>query len=207
MTSLSKYFISYCLIVFFQVITDESFSRHQGFDLATFRNTLGWPQSDLPTFQVPKTETYDAFKSRVSERFNLRKESFRFWALINRENKTIRVDCSALEVKPRASKCLSFVLNWIVLTLVCSSATHTGGFIGADAKPIRIVSRNFYRSEQSNLVIFFCHIMRCWCFVPAAGPVTLDLPETFWCNKTDNPRCREDDRWRSDQGTGSRSSY
>ncbi|KAI6167308.1 ICP0-binding domain of ubiquitin-specific protease 7-domain-containing protein [Pisolithus thermaeus] len=74
-----------------QVITDDTFARHQGFDLATFGEKK-WPQSDLSTFRVPKQETYGTFKSRVAARFEVPDIKVRLWVLINRVNKTVRPD-------------------------------------------------------------------------------------------------------------------
>jgi len=74
-----------------QVITDETFNRHEGFDLATF-DEKNWPASDLPSFRVLKTETYSTFKSRVAEHFDYAEDHIRLWVLVNRQNKTVRPD-------------------------------------------------------------------------------------------------------------------
>jgi len=74
-----------------KVITDETFSRHEGFDLASFdgRNS---PISDLPTFFVRKEMRYSAFKSRVAQRFNYPKSRIRLLVLTDRANRTARPD-------------------------------------------------------------------------------------------------------------------
>ncbi|KAI6124860.1 ICP0-binding domain of ubiquitin-specific protease 7-domain-containing protein [Pisolithus croceorrhizus] len=82
-----------------RVITDDTFARHQGFDLATFGEKK-WPQSDPSTFRVPKQETYGAFKSRVAARFELPDNKVRLWALTNRANKTVRPDTPIPENDP-----------------------------------------------------------------------------------------------------------
>jgi len=72
-----------------QVITDETFSHHEGFDLASF-DKKKWPLSELPTFRVPKTETYNAFKARIAQHFNYPDNQIRLWVLVDRRNETVR---------------------------------------------------------------------------------------------------------------------
>ncbi|KAL7419595.1 ubiquitin-specific protease ubp15 [Cryptotrichosporon argae] len=74
-----------------KVITDDIFSRHQGFDLASF-DDKNLPSTELPTFRVLKTETYATFKQRIAAFFKIHERDFRLWVLVNRQNKTIRPD-------------------------------------------------------------------------------------------------------------------
>ncbi|KAI6021205.1 ICP0-binding domain of ubiquitin-specific protease 7-domain-containing protein [Pisolithus marmoratus] len=74
-----------------KVVTDDTFARHQGFDLATF-DEKHWPQSDLATFRILKEETYSALKSRVAAHFKLPDDRVRLWAFFNRDNGTVRPD-------------------------------------------------------------------------------------------------------------------
>ncbi|TFK76518.1 cysteine proteinase [Pluteus cervinus] len=82
-----------------KVITDDTFSRHEGFDLATF-DEKNWPPSDLPTFRVLKTESYSTFKSRVAQHFKYPENQIRLWVLVNRQNKTVRPDTHIPENEP-----------------------------------------------------------------------------------------------------------
>ncbi|KAG5646658.1 hypothetical protein DXG03_002648 [Asterophora parasitica] len=82
-----------------KVITDETFARHEGFDLATF-DEKNWPPSDLPSFRVLKQETYSTFKSRVAQHFNYPESQIRLWVLVNRQNKTVRPDTHIPENEP-----------------------------------------------------------------------------------------------------------
>ena len=79
------------LLLTVRIITDETFSRHEGFDLVAFGEG-GLPLSGLPTLYVPKQETYSVFKSRVAQRFGHPENRIRLWALVNRQNKTVRPD-------------------------------------------------------------------------------------------------------------------
>ena len=74
-----------------KVISDGSFTEHQGFDLATFEDK-NWPASDLATFRVLKAEPYLTFKGRVAAHFQVPEQHIRLWVLVNRQNKTVRPD-------------------------------------------------------------------------------------------------------------------
>lgn len=74
-----------------KIITDQTFQKHQGFDLASF-DDKNVPQSELPIFRVLKNETYKTFKGRVAAHFKYPEACFRLWVLVNRQNKTVRPD-------------------------------------------------------------------------------------------------------------------
>jgi len=74
-----------------KIITDEHYSRHEGFDLASF-DDKNIPPTELPTFRIQKTETFSTFKQRIAGYFKLPEKDFRLWVLVNRQNKTIRPD-------------------------------------------------------------------------------------------------------------------
>jgi ubiquitin carboxyl-terminal hydrolase 7 len=86
-----------------QLITDETFQQHQGFDLATF-DEKNWPASELPSFRTLKQETYHTFKSRVAQHFGYQESQFRLWVLVNRQNKTVRPDTPIPENEQSLSK-------------------------------------------------------------------------------------------------------
>lgn len=86
-----------------KIITDESFSRHQGFDLATF-DDKNWPPSELQNFRILKTEPYLTFKRRVATHFNHPESQIRLWVLVNRQNKTVRPDTPVPENEPSLSE-------------------------------------------------------------------------------------------------------
>jgi ubiquitin carboxyl-terminal hydrolase 7 len=86
-----------------KVITDETFSRHEGFDLAVF-DKGNRPLSDLPTFRVLGQETYSVFKSRVAQRFGYPDSQIKLWVMVNRQNKTVRPDTHIPESDPSLSK-------------------------------------------------------------------------------------------------------
>jgi ubiquitin carboxyl-terminal hydrolase 7 len=87
-----------------KVITDETFAKHEGFDLASFDEKT-WPPSDLPSFRVLKQETYSVFKSRVAQHFNFPEQQIRLWVLVNRQNKTVRPDTPIPENEAALSMC------------------------------------------------------------------------------------------------------
>jgi len=74
-----------------KIVTAEKFKIHQGFDLANFEDRQ-YPLSDVHVFKILKSETYGAFKEKISRNFNIPPEQVRFWVLVNRQNKTVRPD-------------------------------------------------------------------------------------------------------------------
>ncbi|GBB89579.1 hypothetical protein RclHR1_01630017 [Rhizophagus clarus] len=79
-----------------KVVTTEKFNNHQGFDLANF-DDYQYPLSEVHTYKIPKSETYDVFKKNLSKSFNIPLKRMRLWILVNRQNKTIRPDSSIPE--------------------------------------------------------------------------------------------------------------
>ena len=88
--------------ILFQVITDDTFTHHEGFDLANFEGK-SWPLSDLPSFQVLKQEHYTTFKRRVAHHFNCPENKIRLWVLVNRQNRTVRPETYIPENEPALS--------------------------------------------------------------------------------------------------------
>jgi len=83
-------------------VTDETFVKHEGFDLATFDENI-WPLSDLPSFRILKQETYSIFKARIADHFDYPESQIRLWVLVNRQNKTVRPDAIIQENEPTLS--------------------------------------------------------------------------------------------------------
>ena len=99
----------------YQVITDDTFTQHEGFDLATF-DEKNWPPSDLPSFRVLKQENYSTFKSRVAHHFNYPENQIRLWVLVNRQNKTVRPDAHIPENEPSLSSMKYLFILVLMLT-------------------------------------------------------------------------------------------
>jgi len=85
-----------------KVITDETFSRHEGFDLAIFDKS-NLPLSNFPKFHVLKRGTYSVFKSTVANHFGYSEKQIRLWVVANRQNKTTRVITHIPEGEPSLS--------------------------------------------------------------------------------------------------------
>ncbi|KAJ6489907.1 ICP0-binding domain of ubiquitin-specific protease 7-domain-containing protein [Mycena sanguinolenta] len=73
-------------------ITDDTFAVYDGFDLALLDDKNGWPASNIPTFSVPRKQPYSTFKSRTAKHFGYPEDRIRLWVLVQRQNKTVRVD-------------------------------------------------------------------------------------------------------------------
>jgi len=86
-----------------KIVTDGTFSRHEGFDLAVLDKGSS-PLSALPTFHVRKQTTYSAFKSTVAQHFGYPESQVRLWMMVGRQNKTVRPDTYIPEDDPSLSK-------------------------------------------------------------------------------------------------------
>ena len=90
------------LFLIAKVITDETFSRHGGFDLAVFDESNSLPPH-LLKFHAFKRETYGVFKAGVAAHFGYSGSQIRLWPVVNRKNKTVRVDSHIPEDEPSLS--------------------------------------------------------------------------------------------------------
>lgn len=109
----------------FQIITDESFAQHQGFDLASF-DEKNWPPSELPTLRVLKAESYLVFKRRVAQHFNLPEQQMRLWVLVNRQNKTVRPDTPVPENDANLSELkFTFLYHWFIWSIAVEQVRNS----------------------------------------------------------------------------------
>ncbi|KAK9894556.1 cysteine proteinase [Cystobasidium minutum MCA 4210] len=84
-----------------KVITDETFKKHQGFDLANFdERNAAIPVAPVTSYRVPKNQPYVEFKAQICQENNLNPEEVRLWVLVNRQNKTVRPDAVVPEDDP-----------------------------------------------------------------------------------------------------------
>lgn len=77
-----------------QVIDDQAFRKHSGFDLASFddRNATA---NDVMSFKVLKSQSFTAFKKQLLSQYGVAEQDeqqYRLWVLVNRQNKTVRPD-------------------------------------------------------------------------------------------------------------------
>ncbi|RUP46159.1 ICP0-binding domain of ubiquitin-specific protease 7-domain-containing protein [Jimgerdemannia flammicorona] len=84
-----------------QIITDETFKVHQGFDLAIFDDRT--MPSQIPSFLVKKKEPFVVFKQSVANHFQLPVNRFRLWIMVDRQNRTVRPDQPILEAEANLS--------------------------------------------------------------------------------------------------------
>jgi ubiquitin carboxyl-terminal hydrolase 7 len=89
-----------------RVVTDKTFSCHEGFDLAIFDESNS-PSSDLPTFHVLKQESYGAFKSRVSQHFGYPESQIWLWVIARHGDRMVQADTHIPESEPSLSMSLS----------------------------------------------------------------------------------------------------
>lgn len=78
------------------IITDETFAKYQGFDLASFDEKSIEPPAYL-SFRTRKDDTLESFKAALCENLDIPYDHIRLWILVNRQNRTVRPDAPILE--------------------------------------------------------------------------------------------------------------
>ena len=96
------------------VVTDRSFREHQDFDLAMFDDKKYDVTPDVHVLKVPKTEKIINIKQQLAEHFNLNNNNskFRLWTIVQRTNKTVRVEAPLTPSDEKQSKCLFFFITF-----------------------------------------------------------------------------------------------
>ncbi|KAL9110757.1 MAG: hypothetical protein Q9227_004749 [Pyrenula ochraceoflavens] len=74
-----------------QLIADETFKHHHGFDLG-MRDTAADEASSPKTLRRKRVMTLRDFTHEVAQDYSLQPEQIRFWMMVNRQNKTTRPD-------------------------------------------------------------------------------------------------------------------
>ncbi|KAI8330654.1 hypothetical protein EDC96DRAFT_452112 [Choanephora cucurbitarum] len=74
------------------VVTDESFTDYQGFNLAVFDDRYLEVSPHVDVFKTPKTEKISVLKQQLMDHYHLEPNQFRLWSILFRQNKTVRVD-------------------------------------------------------------------------------------------------------------------
>ncbi|KAJ1919474.1 ubiquitin-specific protease ubp15 [Mycoemilia scoparia] len=78
------------------IVDDSDFRTHQMFDMCDFGAKLPG-QSKLYSKRFPRTMRYSEFKEAYAQEKGLKVDEIRFWAIVGRVNKTIRVDSPITE--------------------------------------------------------------------------------------------------------------
>ncbi|KAI8145421.1 hypothetical protein BJV82DRAFT_603604 [Fennellomyces sp. T-0311] len=99
------------------VVTDSSFADRQEFDLAMFDDKNLEVTPGVTVFKVPKTEKIYAFKQELVNYFELQNDKFRLWSIVQRTNKTVRVEQPLTPSEEKQS-----------LEKLRTVTTHAGGF-------------------------------------------------------------------------------
>ncbi|RIB29020.1 hypothetical protein C2G38_2028065 [Gigaspora rosea] len=71
------------------VVTEEIFKKHKGFDFVNFDNKQ-YPLTEVHKFEVLKNDTYEDFKKKVSEKFEILPNKMKFWIITSRSDGTFR---------------------------------------------------------------------------------------------------------------------
>ncbi|CAG8532826.1 31436_t:CDS:10, partial [Racocetra persica] len=72
------------------IVTERVVRNHRGFDLVNFDNQQHL-LSEIPQFKVLKEDTYGTFIKMIATKFKIPIYKLKFWVIVNRQNKTIRL--------------------------------------------------------------------------------------------------------------------
>ncbi|CAG8515984.1 1050_t:CDS:10, partial [Dentiscutata heterogama] len=95
------------------IVTENIVRNHKGFGLVNFDNQK-YPLSEIPQFKILKEDTYGTFKKMIATKYKIPTDRIRFWTIINRQNKTVRLhepinddylDKSMDEIKKKMKRC------------------------------------------------------------------------------------------------------
>lgn len=106
------------------MITDDTFSRHQGFDLADFGDRAV-PPTDLPSYRVLKSQPFVDFRAQIARQYGYAPEDIRLWVLVNRQNKTVRPDAPVTDTDPTLSELITKFARGAPLLTLFHSAMET----------------------------------------------------------------------------------
>lgn len=76
-----------------RAVSDPQFKAHQGFDLGPFEEREGLPAESNPfAFRFKKAAPLRELVADFADRLRVAPELIRLWAMVNRQNKTVRPD-------------------------------------------------------------------------------------------------------------------
>ncbi|CAG8689127.1 16760_t:CDS:10, partial [Cetraspora pellucida] len=116
--------------------------NHRGFDLVNFDNQQ-YPLSEIPQFKISKEDTYDSFKSMIATQFKVPIDKLRFWVIVNRQNKTIRLH------EPIKDDCLNITMEEISRNIVGCNELRL--YMEIVEKPINFKKNH---SQAGSIIIF-----------------------------------------------------
>ncbi|RCI04918.1 hypothetical protein CU098_011576 [Rhizopus stolonifer] len=70
------------------IADDDTFRANTSFDFANFDEK----ENDVHVYKVRKAQTFGEFKQEMAEKIQLKPSEFRFWIMVNRQNRTVPVD-------------------------------------------------------------------------------------------------------------------
>lgn len=74
------------------VITDDTFKNYQGFDMATWESDPSQDPAAAKPYRILRSTTISDFTEKVAEDLGRDADCVRLWAMVNRQNQTVRPD-------------------------------------------------------------------------------------------------------------------
>jgi ubiquitin carboxyl-terminal hydrolase 7 len=88
------------------IADDETFKANTAFDFANFEEKEA-AENRIMVHKVKKDQTFGDFKEEVAAMTGLMPQEFRFWLMVNRQNRTVRIDIPIPAEEHNSSKLLS----------------------------------------------------------------------------------------------------
>ncbi|KAI9485995.1 MAG: hypothetical protein EXX96DRAFT_547274 [Benjaminiella poitrasii] len=73
------------------IADDDTFRANTGFDFANF-DEREVSENHIHVLKIRKDQTFGQFKNEIAKGINLPTSAFRFWLMVNRQNRTVRID-------------------------------------------------------------------------------------------------------------------
>lgn len=73
------------------IASDETFKSNHGFDFANF-DEKDAAENRIMALRVRKDQAFGSFKEELAHSIGLRPTDFRLWLMVNRQNRTVRID-------------------------------------------------------------------------------------------------------------------
>jgi ubiquitin carboxyl-terminal hydrolase 7 len=85
------------------IATDRTFAANHGFDFADF-DEKNMENSQLQLIRAKKDQSFGKYKESIALVSNLKPEEIRLWLMVNRQNKTVRIDTPIAREEYETSK-------------------------------------------------------------------------------------------------------
>lgn len=145
-----------------QVVNDEIFKAHEGFDIVNFKTKPESPAAPK-AYRVLRTMIVEQFLSLVGEDMEIDMKRLRAWSMVNRQNGTVRPDTPILQtnlsVEEASQRFGTKSSGFRIWLEIAQAATEDGQYLFGDeirdarqvpSRPI-VLFLKYFDAEQQHL--------------------------------------------------------